>query len=459
MWQAQHPEYTMRASERTVVLKYPRYQFAKLAQLVPKGETTTVALDLTNKVLRNLWWRESNLNASHDRNVFYHSPEHVEVKDFEPDQSEEGSDDGWGTQTTRRMSMWGAMSEGAGSHSRNSKRVAKALSRALPKGAAATFDAKKLSSHTQRALDPWAKDDAAAAAAKKKRGAESDGGSPSQGAVAADPFAAPSPEKPAPKLTGKARWKEFVLRGIANGTFQSINTLKQRRCSIGSGGLDPTKMASGYAFSGGFKALHHVGEHVHIRQLGRKSHLRRGASNSPRHRSTVEGLFESPSAGRGSTGESVSPTSMITADEVAHLWPSLHLSPEMAARALASFKAEATSSEVDPWEGRNSPMGRRSMSPKASPFGSAAPAEGADDQGSDLGHSFFLDQPSLNRALMDIDIFLLPDELQHSIRTHGLGTHVIDEAAYMQVCWEFNTDPVAFRANTPHNLTRCSPVT
>ena len=411
--------------------------------------------------------------------MFYHSPEHVEVEDFEPEQSEEGSDDGWGTQTTRRMSMWGTMSEGAASHSRNSKRVAKALGRVLPNGAAATFDAKRLSSHQQRALDPWAKDDAAVAAAKSTRAAESIGGSPSQTtSAAADPFAAPSAEKAAPpQLTGKARWKDFVLRGMRNGTFQSINTLKQRRCSIGSGGLDPTKMASGYAFSGGFKALHHVGEHVHIRHLGRKSRLR-GRSTSPRRQGSVEGLFESPSpkgGGGPSGGQSTSPTSAVTPDEVAHLWPSLHLSPEMLARALASFNAEATSSEVDPWEGRNSP-GRsagRPASPKCAAPGGGG--EAADEQGSEQGTSVFLDQPSLNRALMDIDIFLLPDELQHSIRTHGLGTHVIDEAAYMQVALDAAIEPldirdaptrsgikqvrfilftVTFYANHAHNLTR-----
>ena len=74
MWGAMRPEYTLRAMESTVVVKYPRYVLADMAK-----NDATLALELNAKVLRNLWWRESNLNTSHERNVFFHSPEHADA--------------------------------------------------------------------------------------------------------------------------------------------------------------------------------------------------------------------------------------------------------------------------------------------------------------------------------------------------------------------------------------------
>ena len=53
MWGAMHPEYTLRAMERTVVLKYPRYKFAELAKLTQRGGTMSVGLELTQKVRRS----------------------------------------------------------------------------------------------------------------------------------------------------------------------------------------------------------------------------------------------------------------------------------------------------------------------------------------------------------------------------------------------------------------------
>ena len=305
---------------------------------------------------------------------------------------------------------------------------------------------------------------------------------------------------------GKQRLKEFVLRGIKDGTFRAINDLKVRRNS--TAGIDPSQHASQYAFSGGFHALHHVGEHLHIGRLGqrnngssymmKKSQSRRRSSGAPSRSSPLrmarpdaDALFASippnplnspidpfaaPSDGRqsfskpslalGGRRSSRSPprspdrsprsgrmspsplssdrrnlggespmlafqTSHVEAEEI---WPRLRMSDNMKQLALSSFEIEAR--EVEKQRYSTSPRSNekkgRSSSSRSSPIESQS-----------IVVVSVLDRNSLNRALMDIDIFLLPGELDRAIETHGLrGDSAIGREAYMQVALDAQIEPL-----------------
>ena len=123
-------------------------------------------------------------------------------------------------------------------------------------------------------------------------------------------------------------------------------------------------------------------------------------------------------------------TSHVEAEEI---WPRLKMSDNMKQLALSSFEIEAR--EVEKQRYSTSPLSNekkgRSSSSRSSPIESQPIVVSV------------LDRNSLNRALMDIDIFLLPGELDRAIETHGLrGDSAIGREAYMQVALDAQIEPL-----------------